>query len=267
MQTTNAAGIELIKGYETFQAKAYKLAGESYYTIGYGHTYDNSITKDTVWTIAYATEVFKKDLQVYEKHVRELATQYKFKFNDNQFSALVSYCYNRGRGGLNELLSNSKNKNEVGVNIVIYWGKPSAIQYKTGLVRRRKSEQELYFKTPLISKVSNSTSNDKLVVDGYWGNSLTEALQKSLGTYQDGYITGQYKNDVTKNITGVKYGTTGSDMIKALQKKLKLKQDGFLGAETIKALQKHLKTPVDGKLSKPSTMVKELQKRLNNNTF
>lgn len=263
MQTINAAGIELIKSYESFKAKAYKLTGEHYYTIGYGHSFDTNINANTVWTMAHATEMLKKDLAGYEKSVRELTAKYKFKFNDNQFSALVSYCYNRGRGGLDQLLSNSKNENEVGVNIVVYWG--SAQLYKNGLIRRRKSEQELYFKGSKITTVSDS--NHKLVIDGYWGNSVTKELQKALGTPIDGYITGQYKNDVTKSITGVKYGTTGSTMVKALQKKLKVNQDGFLGEKTIKALQKHLKTPVDGELSKPSTMVKTLQKRLNEGKF
>lgn len=104
-------------------------------------------------------------------------------------------------------------------------------------------------------------------MDGYWGKSTTLALQKALNTHQDGIISGQYKNVITRNITGIKYGATGSDVIKALQKKLNISVDGFLGVNTVKTLQKYLGTYIDGEISKPSTMVKELQKRLNNNTF
>lgn len=43
----------------------------------------------------------------------------------------------------------------------------------------------------------------------------------------------------------------------------KLKVDGYMGQATIKRLQQFLGTPQDGKISKPSTMVKELQKFLN----
>lgn len=262
MQTTNAAGIELIKGFEGFKTKAYKLTGERYYTIGYGHSFDTKINQDTVWTQSYATLMLRNDLKIYEKYVNELAAKYKFTFNDNQFSALVSYTYNRGRGGLDQLLRNSKTAQEVGSNMVIYWG--TAQLYKNGLVRRRKSEQSLFFKGSSVTQVSNS---NQLSVDGYWGKSTTLALQKVLNTHQDGVISGQYKNGITRNITGVKYGTTGSTMIKALQKKLNVPIDGLLGVDTIKALQKYLGTYVDGEISKPSTMVKELQKRLNNNTF
>lgn len=42
----------------------------------------------------------------------------------------------------------------------------------------------------------------------------------------------------------------------------KLDIDGYLGAETIRKMQEALGTMVDGKLSKPSLMVKELQRRL-----
>lgn len=262
MQTTNSAGIELIKSFEGFKPKAYKLTGERYYTIGYGHSFDSKITQDTVWTQTYATLMLRNDLKVYEKHVNELAAKYKFTFNDNQFSALVSYTYNRGQGGLNQLLRSSKTEQEVGSNIVVYWGTTQL--YKSGLVRRRKAEQSLFFKGSSVAHVSNS---NQLSVDGYWGKSTTLALQKALNTHQDGIISGQYKNGITRNITGVKYGTTGSNMAKALQKKLNTSVDGLLGMNTIKALQKHLGTYVDGEISKPSTMVKELQKRLNNNTF
>lgn len=262
MQTTNAAGIELIKGFEGFKAKAYKLAGENYYTIGYGHSFDTKINQDSVWTQSYATIMLRNDLKVYEKYVNELAAKYKFTFNDNQFSALVSYTYNRGRGGLDQLLRNSKTVQEVGSNMVVYWG--TAQLYKSGLVRRRKSEQSLFFKGSNITQASNS---NQLSVDGYWGKSTTLALQKALNTHQDGIISGQHKNGITRNITGVKYGTTGSTMIKALQKKLNVPVDGFLGMNTIKSLQKYLVTYVDGEISKPSAMIKELQKRLNNNKF
>lgn len=43
--------------------------------------------------------------------------------------------------------------------------------------------------------------------------------------------------------------------------------DGIMGPDTITALQKYLGTPVDGKISRPSPMVKALQKRLNAGKF
>ena len=56
-------------------------------------------------------------------------------------------------------------------------------------------------------------------------------------------------------------------VIRALQKKLGVTVDGYIGPQTVRALQKYLGTPVDGVISKPSLMVKEMQKRLNEGKF
>lgn len=140
----NNEGIALIKQFEGCSLKAYKLEGEQYYTIGYGHSFDSSITATTVWTQKQADETLVKDLQVYCKYVDNIAVAKFNKLNINQCNALMSYCYNRGQGGLRELVSNSKTIEELGNNIVIYWG--SATRYKTGLVRRREEEKKLFFK-------------------------------------------------------------------------------------------------------------------------
>lgn len=140
----NTEGLALIKQFEGCSLKAYKLTGEQYYTIGYGHSFDSSITANTVWTQKQAEDALIKDLQKYCKYVDDVALV-KFKaLNDNQCNALMSYCYNRGRGGLLELVNNSKTVEELGNNIVLYWG--SAMRYKTGLVRRREAEKKLFFK-------------------------------------------------------------------------------------------------------------------------
>lgn len=121
---------------------------------------------------------------------------------------------------------------------------------------------------PTPSKPNTGTTKAKLVVDGYWGRETTKALQRALGTVADGEIWGQVRNQATQAITGgVKFGSGGSPMIRALQKKVNSKADGYLGANTIRSLQRYLKTPADGELWKPSTAVKEMQRRLNAGTF
>lgn len=104
-------------------------------------------------------------------------------------------------------------------------------------------------------------------VDGLWGAGTTKALQVALGTVADGVISGQGKNSITQNMSGVKFGDGGSLVIKALQKKIGAGQDGKMGPGTFKALQKYLGTTQDGIMSKPSMAVKELQRRLNAGTF
>lgn len=113
-----------------------------------------------------------------------------------------------------------------------------------------------------------SVSGNAMAVDGYWGAITTAALQRALGTTVDGVISGQYSNGVTKNIGGVSYkGTRGSNVVRALQKKVGVRSDGYMGPATVRALQKYLRTPVDGVISKPSVMVRELQRRLSKGAF
>lgn len=182
-------GIDLIKSFERFSGKAYKLAGESYYTIGYGHSYDSSITASTVWTQAHAEIQLKKDLARFEAYVTQYAKQYHFTFNVNQFSALVSYCYNRGQGGLKELLSHSKTIADVSKNIIVYWG--SAERYKNGLLNRRKKEKVL-FDTAIPKAVAKSVYH--VVISGdtvsalakHFGSSVTQI--KTWNKLNDKYV-------------------------------------------------------------------------------
>lgn len=108
---------------------------------------------------------------------------------------------------------------------------------------------------------------ETLEVDGYWGKKTTKRLQEVLGTTADGIISGQVRNDIVSRIENVQYGKGGSNVVRAMQKKLGVEADGYFGPKTLTALQKRLGTIQDGKLSRPSLVVKALQKRLNQNTF
>ena len=154
----NGLGLGLIKNFEGCSYKAYRLKGERYYTIGYGHSFDDSITKDTVWNQKQCDDALRKDLARFEGYVTKYACR-KFELNENQFSALVSYTYNRGVGGLQQLLRNSTSIQQLSDNIVVYWG--SAEKYKNGLIRRRKVEKML-FDTPVANKAINKAINKDL---------------------------------------------------------------------------------------------------------
>ena len=130
--------------------------------------------------------------------------------------------------------------------------------------------------TPTPSKPKPAPSKPKpankanLKVDGYLGPDTVKALQHYFGLIVDGEIWGQYSgNQATKafNQKAVKYGKGGSPVVKALQKKIGVTADGIWGANTTRALQRYLGTPVDGIISRPSTAIKKLQRRLNNGTF
>ena len=88
--TTGEKGLTLIKKWEGCTLKAYKLTGEKYYTIGYGHSFDTSITAGTVWTKQQAEAVLKKDLQKFEGYVWDDTVQEDkpVKVNDHLMDAM-----------------------------------------------------------------------------------------------------------------------------------------------------------------------------------
>ena len=104
------------------------------------------------------------------------------------------------------------------------------------------------------SGASNSTTSmesGKIDVDGHIGKNTVTAWQKQLGTTADGVISGQSKSDKAahERINAIRYGSGGSDMVRALQKFLiskgyscgKTGADGLMGANTVKALQKWMR--------------------------
>lgn len=108
----------------------------------------------------------------------------------------------------------------------------------------------------------------KLAVDGSLGTESVKAMQKWLGTTVDDVVSGQaksykaYMTACNNKAWEYKEKPTGSQMIKALQSKLKVKTDGIVGQETTKALQKFLGVKVNGKLD--TVTAKAMQKYLNN---
>ncbi len=142
-------GFEFLKAQEGCRLTAYKLEGETYWTIGWGH-YGPDVYEGMTITQQEADDLFKSDLVRYEGYVNDIAVSKFPNINQNQFDALVSYTYNRGPGGasnssgLRQLIYNSNSLSEVSENIVIYWG--SAETYKDALIARRKREQALFNK-------------------------------------------------------------------------------------------------------------------------
>ena len=87
---TSKVGVDLIKRWEGFRSKAYICPG-NVWTIGYGHT--ANVSQGDRVTKLQAEQMLKQDLKVYEYAVREAVT---VPLSQNQFDALVSFCYNVG---------------------------------------------------------------------------------------------------------------------------------------------------------------------------
>ena len=135
-------GKNLIKSFEGLRLQAYKVhEGEKYYTIGYGH-YGADVTKNMVITEGQANALLDEDIKKYVNAVNN--TRLAFTPNQNEFDALVSFCYNLGVGIMNNFTAMSSK--QVAEEMLLYVN--SGGVRLEGLVNRRKKEVEL-FNTPV----------------------------------------------------------------------------------------------------------------------
>ncbi len=115
----------------------------------------------------------------------------------------------------------------------------------------------------------NKPQSNDIAEDGWFGPATARKAQQVYGLkIVDGIVSGQPKNSSTRNIPSARYGSTGSNLIKAMAKEFGVPvrfRDGKITVPSmlIEAMQKHYGTPVDKKLSGPSMVIKEWQKALN----
>lgn len=141
-------GLELIKKYEGFKAKAY-LCPANVITIGFGSTYYEDGTKvkltDSPITQERATELLEALLVSYERSVDSYCVD---TINQNQFDALCSFAYNCGVGNLKSstlLKKVNKNPNDPTIkDEFLKWNKGGG-KVLSGLTKRRIEEAQLYF--------------------------------------------------------------------------------------------------------------------------
>ena len=87
--------IEYIKAKEGCRLTAYKLTGETNWTIGYGHS-DSSVKEGQTITQEEADKLFADDLKKFETAVNGYIDRYGLTMNQNKFDAIVSLTYNCG---------------------------------------------------------------------------------------------------------------------------------------------------------------------------
>lgn len=152
-------GIDLIKKYEGLYLNSYKCPA-GVWTIGYGTTNaDKAITgfeviKGKRITAKKAEEMLKKSI---EKKYEPIVNKYqdKYKFNQNEYDALVSFAYNIG--SINQLTQYGKRtKKEIAAAITKYNHADGKVL--KGLTRRREEEKKLFL-TPV--KQDNKKNNKK----------------------------------------------------------------------------------------------------------
>ncbi|WP_144754490.1 MULTISPECIES: lysozyme [Bartonella] len=152
MRKISSEGLALIKQWEGLRLEAYKDSVEVW-TIGYGHTSTAGkpfVHKGMIITEKEAEEVLLQDLRQFENAIEKNVT---VSLTDEQFAALVSFCYNVGivafcKSTLLKKLNNSE-----------YEAVPSELQKWTksggkrlhGLVHRRAAEAGLWAKGAYVS--------------------------------------------------------------------------------------------------------------------
>lgn len=142
---TNAKGLELIKKYEGFRSNAYRDP-VGIWTIGYGHTSAAGapvVTANMNISKEEGEKILRRDLAKFEDAVQRAV---KVPLNSNQFSALVSFCYNVGEGAFksSSVLKavNARNFSEVPRRLSL-WNKAGG-KVLPGLVKRRAAEGALF---------------------------------------------------------------------------------------------------------------------------
>jgi GH24 family phage-related lysozyme (muramidase) len=141
------AGLDLIKQWEGFRAKAYKCPA-GVLTIFYGHTSmagPPKVTPGMTGTKAEGERVLLNDLKVYEAGVRSAIN---VELTPNQYSACVSLCYNIGvgafkRSSVARFCNRRQWKNAA--DAFALWNKAGG-RVLPGLVRRRAAEAALFAK-------------------------------------------------------------------------------------------------------------------------
>ena len=222
---TSQNGIDLIKKFEGCRLKAYKCAAGEW-TIGYGHT--NGVKSTNVITQEKAEELLKEDLEKFEKNVEKYNA--KYKWNQNEFDALVSFAFNLG--SIDKLTADGTRSRAVIAEKILCYNKAGE-KVLPGLTERRKAEQKLFLTkvAPVQQYVSKNKTTD--------GSGLIRAVQQWLNKEYGKYIKKSEACGYSLLEIDGKNGTkTKAALTIALQawlndfKDISLKVDGEFGPKT-----------------------------------
>lgn len=204
---TSQNGINLIKKYEGCRLESYKCPA-GVWTIGYGHT--SGVTAGQRITQARADAMLLADLEQFENKVEKYNG--KYKWNQNEFDALVSFAFNIG--SIDQLTANGTRERSVIAEKFLLYNK-AAGKVLPGLTKRREEERALF-----LSKKDDQKIGRETVKYGSRGESVTYLQQRLTAR---GYGVG--------SIDGI-FGNKTLEALKAFQAENDLAVDGIVGANT-----------------------------------
>lgn len=213
-------GLKLIEEFEGCRLVAYQdVVGV--WTIGYGHT--RNVKKGQVITKEQAEHYLIQDVAKAEKNVSKYHD--KYKWNQNQFDALVSFAFNIG--GIDQLVANgTRTVKQISDKILLY--NKAGGKVVSGLTRRRKAEKQLFDK-PIVQtglKSSNTTSQSP--------NNAVYHDMETLKTGDKGQIVKiwQIILGFEKDQTDGVFGPYTEQRTIEFQAQHGLKKDGVVGKQT-----------------------------------
>lgn len=152
-------GIDMIKEFEGCVLTAYYDSGGTL-TIGYGHTSD--VYEGQHISLDEAEKYLRADLMTAETEVN--VWKFHYKWDQNEFDAMVSFTYNCGAGCFRNLIKNgTRTKGEIAEAMLLYVS--DGKDQLEGLKRRRERERSLFL-CPVDDEDDYETVDD--IVDAIW---------------------------------------------------------------------------------------------------
>lgn len=226
-------GIELIKSFEGCRLIAYKCPA-GVWTIGYGHT--DGVREGMVISNAQAELMLRVDLEKFEQYVKD---NVHIPLNENQFSALVSFCYNCGVGNLRKLVK-GRNVEQIAEALLLY----NKANGKTlaGLVRRRKAERELFLKPSAESTMKSVDEIAREIIEGKWGVGAERKRRLAQASYDYSVVQKRVNEllkiksteEIAREVIAGKWGT-GND------RKIRLAKAGYNPSDVQKKVNEILR--------------------------
>jgi GH24 family phage-related lysozyme (muramidase) len=213
-------GIDLIKSFEGCVLHAYKpVSTERYWTIGFGH-YGSDVREEQVISQQEAETLLKFDLRVFEYAVNN---QVKTSITQNQFDALVSFCYNVGKEALrtSTLLKLVNDREFISASNEFDKWVHAGGKVLNGLVKRRKAEKELFLTDVSLSPSSSVSYPNITLKEGSRGQ-YVEMSQRALN-----HALGK----AVLTVDGV-FGKKTKQEVMNYQKRHGLTVDGIIGKQT-----------------------------------
>lgn len=211
----NQEGFKLLTTFEGCELTAYDDGG-GVWTIGYGHTGDDVYPGLTI-SQTQAEELLREDLEKFESYVEDAV---EVDLDDNQFSALVCFCFNVGPGtegfGGSTLLKLLNDGDYQGAaNQFPVWNKVNGEPW-LGLTRRRLAEQALFLGMPEVRVLT-----------------LTEPIMQGedVRQVQEALIAA----GINVSADGI-FGKDTDRAVRQFQQQKGLTADGVVGAQTRKEL-------------------------------